>query len=78
MVKLYDASNDKLCGTLTDDQFQVLADELEEETLEDTDYYLNTATLDLLDERGADPGLIVVLRQALAGREEMDIRWQRE
>lgn len=78
MVKIYDLSTNNLVGEISDAQFQFLADHFEEESLEDQDYYLNQVTVDMLEEAGGDPGLIAVLRQALAGKEEMDIRWVRE
>lgn len=78
MIKIYDLSTNTLVGEMTEEQFQFLADHFEEESLEDRDYYLNQVTIDMLEKAGGDPGLIAVLRQALGGREEMDIRWVRE
>ena len=77
MIELYDAENDTLLGALTDEQFQSLADSLEEESASDQDYYIDAATIDMLDEEAADPDLIAMLRRALAGREGMDVRWAR-
>lgn len=78
MIKLYDAETNTLLGEITEEQFQFLADHLEEESLEDTDYYLNQVTLAMLEQAGGDRHLITLLRQALGNREEMDIRWSRE
>jgi len=77
MVQLHDNDTGALVGTITDDQLQFLLDQLEEESQEDTDYYIDEATLDLLDEGGADPKLMAVLRKALGSRTEMEIRWTR-
>ncbi len=78
VIKIYDLSNNMPVGELTEAQFQFLHDHFEEESLEDRDYYLNQVTVDALEAQGSDPGLVAVLRQALGGREEMDIRWIRE
>lgn len=78
MIKIYDLQTDNLVGELTEAQFQFLANHLEEESLEDRDYYLNQATVDMLEADGADSGLVTVLRQALGEKEDMDIRWERE
>jgi processive 1,2-diacylglycerol beta-glucosyltransferase len=78
MIKIYDLSTNTLVGEMTEAQFQFLADHFEEDSLDDRDYYLNQATVDMLEQAGGDPGLIAVLRQALGDREEMDIRWVRE
>jgi hypothetical protein len=52
-------------------------DELEEESPEDTDYYIDTATVDMLEQDGVDPTLVAVLRAALAGRDGLEITWKR-
>ena len=77
MVELFDKQSGAAVGTLTDDQFQYLVDHLEEESSDDEDYYVNRATVDILESEGADPGLVSVLRQALGDREEMDLHWTR-
>ncbi len=77
MIELYDAATDTLLGALTDEQFQSLADSLEEESSTDQDYYIDAATIDMLDEEAADPALVTMLRTALAGRDGMDVRWSR-
>ena len=56
---------------------QFLMDQLEEESLDDTDYDINQATVDSFDDLGAPAGLADVLRRGLGGREEMDIHWER-
>jgi hypothetical protein len=77
MIKIYDKATGQELGELTPEQFQALVDALEEESEEDTDYYINRTTVDLLREQGADPGLVALLERGLAGREDMDIQWQR-
>ncbi|MBI2218838.1 MAG: galactosyldiacylglycerol synthase [Candidatus Rokubacteria bacterium] len=77
MIQLYDAETDEPCGTLSEEQFEILADALEEEGPDDRDYYLNVEVADMIESNGLDPELVRVLRKALAGREEMDIRWER-
>ena len=77
MVEIYDAERDTLLGTLSDEQFESLAESLEEESTTDKDYYIDAATIDMLEEDAADPTLVGMLRTALAGRAGMDIRWQR-
>jgi hypothetical protein len=78
MIKIYDEATGAVYGTITEAQLQFLVDQLEEESLEDTDYYINPATLDMFEGRGVDAGLLTLLRSALGDREDMDIRWARE
>ena len=78
MVQLYDAERGTRLGAISDQQLQFLIDSLEEESTTDKDYYLTADTIDMLEEDGADGELVGLLRQALAGREGMDVRWERE
>lgn len=47
MTKLYDKETGKFLGTIRDEQLRFLINQLEEESPDDTDYYLNTATVDV-------------------------------
>jgi hypothetical protein len=77
MIDLQDKDTGAAVGTISEEQLQYLVDQLEEESSEDQDYYINATTLDLFEERGADKALIKLLRTALAGRTEMEVRWSR-
>ena len=77
MIDLHDKDTGAAIGVITEQQLQYLVDELEEESGEDQDYYINVTTLDLFAERGADPALVALLRSALKGRTEMEVRWSR-
>jgi hypothetical protein len=77
MIQLFDKKTGAPLGTLSDDQFQFLADRLEEESSHDDDYYLNRATVDILEEQGADPALVALLRTALGNGDETEVRWSR-
>lgn len=78
MIKLYDANQGGLLGEISEQQLQLLLDQLEEEWSADTDYYINQATVDMLRERGADDQLTGALSKAIAGSGEADVRWSRE
>jgi hypothetical protein len=78
MVQLYDSERGARLGAISDEQLRFLVDSLEEESAEDRDYYLTAETIDILEEDGADTQLVSLLRQALAGREGMEVRWSRE
>jgi hypothetical protein len=78
MVKLHDVETGATLGTITDEQLRLLVEHLEEESPGDRDYYIDEATLETFDEVGLDAALIALLRQALGGRSDMEIRWSRE
>jgi processive 1,2-diacylglycerol beta-glucosyltransferase len=78
MIELYNEATGALIGEITEDELRFLVGELEEESLEDVDYYLSAATVDMLEADGADPALIGLLRQALDDHGEVDILWKRK
>jgi hypothetical protein len=78
MAQLYDAESGRLIGTITADELQFLFDQLEEEGLEDRDYYIDRTTLEWFEEHGANLHLTVLLREALGGRDGIDIRWAKD
>ena len=77
MIQLRDKETGASLGDITEEQLQFLTDHLVEESEEDTDYYLNRATLDMLREKGLDASLLKLLEEALGGREELEIEWSR-
>jgi processive 1,2-diacylglycerol beta-glucosyltransferase len=76
MVNLYNAQTGAFIGTISDEDLRFLQADLEEESLEDTDYYINQATVDWFESQGADPAMVSMLREALGGKPDMDIRWE--
>ena len=77
MIDLYNAGTNQLIGSITDADLQVLIDSLEEESLQDQDYYIDRATIDLIADGRATTHLIGLLRSALGSSDGVDIRWQR-
>ena len=77
MVELFNEATGTTVGTITDEQLRFLMDELEEESLEDRDYYISQQTIEMLAQDGADASLLTTLRQALNGREGAELRWRR-
>lgn len=78
MISIYDESTNALLGSVTEEQFRFLEAHLEEEGLQDTDYYINTDTVAMLQTQGADPALIAILLRAIGSAGEADIRWVRD
>ncbi len=78
MITLIDSSSGAAIGPITPAQLKALTDWMEEESEEDRDYYVSGEELDIMEQDGVDPSLIALLRQALGGREDMDIRYERE
>ncbi|UXI69353.1 hypothetical protein [Tahibacter amnicola] len=77
-IRLFDTEDGRELGRIDDTQLAFLIDAFEEESSTDQDYFLDRDSIDYLEERGADAGLLGVLRAALGNREEIDFRWQRD
>lgn len=63
-------------GAINDDQLKFLVAQLEEENDDDTEYFIDRDTLELLSDNGADPELLAILEKGLAGDDEMDVTWE--
>lgn len=77
MIKLIDKDSGQIIGEITEEQLGYLIDQLEEESEEDNDYYINRDTLDVFEEKGIDPHLLALLREGLGERQDMEIVFER-
>src|SRR5262245_55054544 len=76
-VELFDAESGARLGQLTPSQFDNLASHLERESADDDDYYIDDATVAMLEDKQADPAVIALLKHGLGGRAEIKARWRR-
>jgi hypothetical protein len=77
MIDLYNAATNQVIGSITEADLKVLVDALEEEGVNDQDYYINRATIDVIADGKATEHLVGLLRKALEAGDGVDIRWQR-
>ena len=75
MARLYIEATNTVLGEVTDAELDTLVNNLEEETRDDTDYWITSDTIDFLEARGADAKLIAILRTAVGDSDGLDIRW---
>jgi hypothetical protein len=76
MPRLYRVDNGETIGTITKEHLEFLVDQLEEESDEDHDYYVNRDTLDLLSDNGGDPELLAMIEKAMGDDDEIDLAWE--
>lgn len=77
MIELYNATTNLLLGTITEADLKVLVDALEEEGLSDQDYFIDSATIDVIADGKATEHLVGLLRKAVGTSDGVDIRWAR-
>jgi hypothetical protein len=73
---LYVKSDNRYLGDISDAELQFLRDNLEEETLTDTDYAISRLTLEYLRGNGLDPHVANLLADALGEAEDVEIVYQ--
>jgi hypothetical protein len=78
MIRLLNKETGALLGSVSEDDLQLLVDQLEEEDADDTDYYVCADTIDLLESNGASADLLNILRQALGDAEGVEVSWKRD
>ena len=78
MIKIFNCDTTELIGNINEEQLGFLIDQLEEETEEEENYYIDLATLEYLEENGADEELLELLRRALGEEEGIEIRIEEE
>lgn len=77
MPKIYNKNSGALLGAVNESDVQCLVDVLEEEDSKDVDYYIDLATVDILEDNGASAALVQMLRTAIGAMEGIDIRWEK-
>lgn len=76
MIDLYNDTTGELIGHITEADLKVLVDALEEESTQDRDYYITTATIDVIADGRATEHLVGLLRKAVDGSDGVDLRWE--
>ena len=76
-VVLQDAASGRQLGLITESQLQDLTSRLEEEKPQE--YFITSATVDMLQGEGVDAALVALLRQAVgAGDSGLSVKWSVE
>jgi len=78
MIKLYNVDSGQYLGRITDEDLQFLKRNLEEESSEDSDYYINRETLDLLKEKGMSEDFAKLIESAMGTEGEIELRYEEE
>lgn len=77
MYKLKNKETNEVIGLINQTQLQFLIDQLEEESIEDQDYWLDRDLLDTFRENGSDIELLSMLESAFGNNNELEIFWEK-
>jgi hypothetical protein len=75
-IRLIDKDSGAYLGDITHEDMQLLIDQLEEEHSRDRDYFIDSATIGILENAGASPGLLGLLIEVVGTSEGVDVRWE--
>ena len=78
MIKIFNKTTGEFIGRISETELEFLADQLEEESIHDTDYYIRKETLEQFAADGAPSHLMEVLRGGIRGDDAIEIRWERD
>ena len=78
MIKIFNKQTNEFLGRISEADLQFLADHLEEESIHDTDYYIQRETLEQFPNQGASSKLVELLRGGLRNENAIEIRWERD
>jgi hypothetical protein len=78
VIKIHNKETNEFLGRISEADLQFLADNLEEESIRDSDYYVLRETVDQFAQKGASPRLMEVLRGGLRNGNAIEIRWEKD
>ena len=77
MIDLFDGDTNEMIGSITENELKTLQEALEMESPDDHDYFIDSATIDLLGDGRATEHLLNLLRKAIGAGDGLEVRWQR-
>ena len=77
-IRLSEKDSGRTLGNISEADFQMLVDYMEEESSKDQDYYVEHTAIDALESLGASTDFIALLRTAVGESEGVDVVWAAE
>jgi len=77
MPRLILKDSDRSLGVISDADVKLLVDQLEEEDIADDDYFIDSATVSILESAGASSTLVNMLLGAIGDSDGIDVRWEK-
>lgn len=75
MVTLIHERTGQVVGEISEEDFEFLINNLEEEDVDDSDYYIDEPTIEVLRSEGASATLVDVLTRAVAAHGPSELTW---
>lgn len=78
MIVLFNNDTKTRLREITPDELEFLQSHLEEESLEDQDYYIASVTVDIMEAKKESPALVELLRAEIGESEGVEFHWEVE
>lgn len=75
-IRIIDKDSGAHLGEIGSEDLQLMIDQFEEESSTDRDYFIDQATIGILQEAGASKRLLDLLREVVGTSDGVDIRWE--
>ncbi len=75
-IRIIDKQSGANLGEVGNEDLQLMIDQFEEEHSRDRDYFVDQATIGILEEAGGSARLLALLREIVGTSEGVDIRWE--
>ncbi len=77
-IRLSEKDSGRTLGSISEADFQMLVDYMEEESSKDQDYYVEHTAIDALESLGASADFVALLRTAVGESDGIDVVWVEE
>ena len=77
-IRISDKATGHIIGEVSEQDFQILAGHMEEESSTDQDYYVESMAIEAIELLGASAEFVALLRGAVGSSEGIDIAWSRD
>jgi hypothetical protein len=77
MPRLILKDSNRFLGVISDADVKVLIDQLEEEDMADDDYFIDGATVSILESAGASSAMVEMLLGAIGDSDGIEVRWEK-
>lgn len=78
MIVLFNNDTKTRLREITSEELAFLQSHLEEESLEDQDYYIASVTVDIMEAKGESPALVHLLRENIGDNDGAEFHWELE
>lgn len=75
-IRIIDKQSGANLGEVGNEDLQLMIDQFEEEHSRDRDYFIDHATIGILEQAGGSPRLLALLREIVGHSDGVDIRWE--